>query len=63
MFVAGLAGLALAVVALVLSQPQAVYYPPLLSGILMTILPIAWVRSVRKRYEQIELRKMQAMDA
>ncbi len=49
-------------VALVLSQPYAVYYPPLLSGILMTILPIATIRRIRKQYEQIELRKMKAMD-
>lgn len=63
MFVAGVAALVLAVVALVLSQPYAVYYPPLLSGILLTVLPIALIRSVRKRYEMIELRKMQAMDA
>ncbi len=62
MFVTGLARLVLAVVALVLSQPYAVYYSPLLSGILLTILPIAAIRSVRKRYEQIELRKMKAMD-
>lgn len=63
MFFVGVASLVLAVVALVLSQPHAVYYPPLLLGILMTILPIALIRSVRKRYEQIELRKMKAMDA
>lgn len=63
MFVAGLACLVLAAVALVLSQPYGVYYPLLLTGLLLTILPIALIRSVRKRYEQIELRKMEAMDA
>ncbi len=62
MFVAGLASLVVAVVALVRSQPYAVYYPPLLTGTLMTILPIGAIRRVRKRYEEIELRKMQAMD-
>ncbi|MHC4717255.1 MAG: hypothetical protein ACYS5V_09815 [Planctomycetota bacterium] len=63
MFVAGLAGLVMAVVALVQSQPYAVYYPPLLSGILLTVLPIGAIRRVRKHYEQIELRKMKAKDA
>ncbi len=63
MFVTGLAALVLAVVAMVLSQPYAVYYPPLLTGLLMTTLPIALIRWARKQYEQIELRKMQAMDA
>ena len=63
MFIAGLASLVVAVVALVRSQPYGVYYPPLLSGVLLTILPIGAIRRVRKRYEEIELRKMKAMDA
>ena len=63
MFLIGLALLALAAIALVRSQPYEVFYPPLLLGALLIILPLGLIRTARKRYEQIELRKMQAMDA
>lgn len=63
MFVIGVGALALAIAALVCGQPYAVYYPPLLVGILLTILPLALLSVVRKLYEQAELRKMEALDA
>jgi len=63
MFAVGTASLVLSVVALVCGQPYAVYYPPLLVGILLTILPLGLLGAVRKMYEQAELRKMEALDA
>ena len=62
MFGVGTASLVLSVVALVCGQPYAVYYPPLLVGILLTILPLGLLGAVRKMYEQAELRKMEALD-
>jgi len=50
-------------VALWQAQPYAVYYPLVLLGLLATVLPAAMLPVVRKRYEDIELRKMQARDA
>jgi len=60
--VIGLASLALGIVAVACSQPYAVCYPLLLLGVLLTVLPIGMSRTVRRRYEQIELRKIQVMD-
>lgn len=48
--------------ALVLSQPYSVYYPLLLLGCICTIVPIFVRGSVRRRFEEIEFRKMKAMD-
>jgi len=62
MFLIGLAALVIGIVAIVRSQPYGVYYPLLMMGGLLTILPLGLLRGVRKRYEQIELRRMQAMD-
>lgn len=62
MFVLGIVSLAVGLAAIAFSQPYAVYYPLLLGGVLCTILPIALSRTVKLRYEQIELRKMHAMD-
>jgi len=59
----GVAILGGGVVAVVRSQPYAVYYPLLLGGGLLTALPLGLVPTVRKRYEQVELRKIKAMDA
>ncbi|MHC4623274.1 MAG: hypothetical protein ACYS4W_05160 [Planctomycetota bacterium] len=59
----GGASLAFGLTAVVLSQPYRVYYPPLLLGCLCTILPVFTRGPVRRRFEEIELRKMKAMDA
>lgn len=63
MFLVGLAALVAGIVAVIQSQPYGVYYPLLLMGGLLTVLPLGLIPGVRKRYEQIELRRMQAMDA
>jgi hypothetical protein len=60
--VAGAASLLVGVVALLLQQPYAVYYPLLLGGILGMAIFGGQIPLLRRRYEQIELRKMAAMD-
>ena len=62
MFVFGIASLAVGLAALAFSQPYAVYYPLLLLGLLCSVLPAGLFRSIKRQYEQRELRKMNAMD-
>jgi hypothetical protein len=63
MFAFGVISLAMFLVALIFSQPYAVYYPLLLMGILCASLPpLSFYTGIKQRYEQIELRKMHAMD-
>jgi hypothetical protein len=62
MFVLGIASLVVGLAALVFSQPYAVYYPLLLLGLLCSVLPAGLFRSIKRQYEQRELRKMHAMD-
>ncbi len=59
----GVISLIAGVVALACSQPYAVYYPLLLLGVLVTVIPGGMLPVARKRYEALELRRMQAMDA
>lgn len=59
----GVMMLILGLAALILAQPYAIWYPPLLLGVLCTALPAAMLPRIRKRYEELELRKMQAADA
>lgn len=49
-------------VALGMSQPYGVYYPLLLGGVICTGVMGGLLPSLRRRYEQIELRRMAAMD-
>jgi len=60
--VVGLVALAVGIVAVVQSQPYAVYYPLLLVGLLCLVLPLGLLRTIRRRYEQLEFRKMEAQD-
>ncbi len=62
MSLVGVMALAAGGIALARSQPYAVYYPLLLIGAICTALPAALLRSIRRRYEEIELRRMRAMD-
>jgi hypothetical protein len=59
----GIAALVLGVVALAADQPYAVYYPLLLLGTIGASLGFALPRSLSRRYEELELRRMQALDA
>ena len=63
MLVIGVAALAGGVAAMLKAQPYAVYYPLLLIGVLASVLSVALTPSIRRQYEQHELRKMQALDA
>jgi hypothetical protein len=55
--------LVLGVVALASGQPYAVFYPLLLLGTIGAALGFTLPRALNKRYEQIELRRMRALDA
>jgi hypothetical protein len=52
-----------AIAALLLGQPYDVYYMLLLPGLIGTILPLVLQRTLRKRLQHDELRKMQSLDA
>lgn len=62
LMILGIASLVLGGVALARSQPHAVYYPLVLLGIIATLVPAFTLPLARKRYVELELRKMKAMD-
>ena len=49
-------------VALAMSQPYVVYYPPLLLGVIGTIVMGSAISTIRKRFSELELRRMESMD-
>jgi len=61
--VSGLGLLALGGVALALGQPYAVWYPLVLMGVLDPVLAFSLLPTARRRFEALELRRMQAQDA
>ena len=63
MIALGAAALILGVVAFALSQPYDVYYPLFLGGGLFVLLPATQLPTIRRRYAEMELRKMSAIDA
>lgn len=63
MLVAGILNLVAGIVALSLGQPYAVYYPLLLLGAISTLVIGPLLPTIRRRYAEIELRKMSALDA
>jgi hypothetical protein len=58
----GAVGLILGGVAFLLKQPYAVYYPLLLCGVILAAVCGGNLPVLRRRYEEMELRKMSAMD-
>jgi hypothetical protein len=58
----GVMSLVVGVIAVALGQPYAVYYPLLLLGVILAAVCGGNLPSLRRRYEQIELHKMAAMD-
>jgi hypothetical protein len=60
--IGGTLAFAAGLVALIRSLPYAVYYPLLLIGFLATVIPLSLRPSIRRRYEEIELRRMRAHD-
>jgi len=62
MLIIGVICLLVSGAALAQSQPYAVYYPLGLVGLLSTLISIPMLFVVKKRYEQLELRRLQAKD-
>jgi hypothetical protein len=63
LLVFGIMLLGAGLMALVSDQPWAVSYPLLLAGLIcVTVIGCNW-RSLKRRYEEIELRRMRALDA
>jgi ABC-type spermidine/putrescine transport system permease subunit II len=58
----GAVSLALGILAVLRSQPYEVFYPLLLEGAICLGLPLFLQRVVRRRYEEIELRRISARD-
>jgi hypothetical protein len=63
MMAVGGASLAVGIFALVRGTPPAVSYSFLLLGVIAMLVPAAALPGIRKRYEQIELRRLSALDA
>lgn len=63
LIVVGVVSLGAGVVALVIGQPYAVFYPLLLGGIILTAVAGPNFFVLRQAYQQRELHKMAAMDA
>jgi hypothetical protein len=59
----GLASIIAGIVALSMAQPYAVYYPLLLLGVIIVAVMFMLRRTMLARYEQLELKRMQSMDA
>jgi hypothetical protein len=59
----GVGALISGALALALGQPYAVYYPLVLVGTISAALGFSLPRSLARRYEELELRRMQALDA
>jgi hypothetical protein len=63
MIVLGVTSLLVGFVALMLKQPYGVWYPLVLLGGILTVVLGSLFFTVRQRFLQIELRKMQGMDS
>lgn len=59
----GIASLIAGILALSMAQPYAVYYPLLLLGVIIVAVMAMLRRTLSARYEQLELKRMQSMDA
>jgi hypothetical protein len=60
MMVFGIANLAVGIYAIVNRQPYGIWYPLLLIGFILTVVFAALKPVVRKRYEDVEARRMEA---
>lgn len=63
LIIVGAAALVAGFAAMAARQAYAVYYPLLLIGVILVIVYGSVIRSLPKRYADVELKKMQAMDA
>jgi hypothetical protein len=62
-FIMGVIHLVIGISALCHWQPYHVWYPFVLTGGLLVVIPPIAFSAIRKQYEQAELRKLQALDA
>ncbi len=60
--IAGIVSLVAGIVAICLAQPYAVYYPLLLAGLISSLVVGLLIPTLKRRYEQRELRRMEALD-
>lgn len=56
----GVMSLAAGIVALVVRQPYHVWYPLVLGGVILSVVPGCLLPVIRMRYRQAEARRMQA---
>lgn len=63
MLVVGGICLVTGIVSLVAAQPYHIFYPLLLIGAISALLPLALYNTVRARFEDVELARIEAMDA
>lgn len=63
LMVAGVVGLLLGILALFRNDPYQTYFPLLLISTIALAVPAFSLPGVRKRYEELELRRMRALDA
>ena len=63
MVVAGVASLVAGIIAMTEAQPYGVWFPLVLLGVLLTLIPLQMRPQIRKRYEAFELRRMESLDA
>lgn len=63
MLVMGALCLVTGIVSLIAAQPYHIFYPLLLIGAISTLLPLALYNTVRGRFEDVELARIEAMDA
>lgn len=61
--IVGGTSLFLGIVAVTIGQPYGVYYPLLLCGVIATLVPLTLMPQMKRRYEELELRRMSALDA
>jgi len=62
LFIAGIASLFIGISAVIMSQPYAVYYPLLLCGVIVTVVLGFNYRVLKRRYTELEIRKIRARD-
>ena len=58
----GVVCLVVGLVAVAVSQPYVVYFPLVLIGVLSTVIMSSILPTIRRKFEDVELRRMEAMD-
>jgi hypothetical protein len=58
----GVAALLAGLFALARSQPYAVWYPLTLIGVLLTVMAAIFIPTIKRRFQEMELRMMSAID-